>query len=106
MKSVNAELDKFKNHNPGPHVLYENVLNPYVKELLDNEENDEALQRIFKFYEDLAQSNDQEVKNLLQVTLLEVLWDDSIIYGKAYKYMLPATRQINDLIGEYFKLPT
>ena len=34
------------------------------------------LHRIFGKYEDLAVTGDKEIQNLLQVTLLEYLWDE------------------------------
>ena len=105
IKSINVEMDTFDCYKPGPNVLYGNVLNPYVKELLEHENNKVALQQVFKFYEELAQSEDEEVKNLLQVTLLEALWDDGITYDKACEYMLPMTKHINGLIAEYFNSP-
>jgi hypothetical protein len=46
------------------------------------------------------------VRNLLQVTLLEALWDEKNTQEKARKYMQVATKQTNKLIGDYLKLPT
>lgn len=53
----------------------------------------------------MAKSPDMEVKNLLQVTLLEYLWDNSITYNNAISHMLPDTKKISDQIGEYFGRP-
>jgi len=89
----------------GPHVLYEVALNPYVKEVLEKDNNDEKCCQVFEFFEELATSGDEEVRNLLQVTLLEALWDEKELLHKACGYMKPETRRINDEIGTYFRFP-
>ena len=89
-----------------PHLLYNEVLNPYVKELLRGASNNDSLGKVFQFYEELATSEDEEVRNLLQVTLLEVLWDEKVILEKAYTHMLPETRKANERIREYISYPS
>lgn len=90
-----------------PHCLYGNFFNPLIKSLLKNstKANIEAAKKIFEFYEILAGSGDDEVKNLLQVTLLEYLWDDRSIYLSAVKYMGCNTKIINEEIGKYLLQP-
>ncbi len=90
---------------PPQHCFYGAVLNNYVSMLLLKHQDQQMIKRIFEFYEELANSNDMEVKNLLQVTLLEYLWDDPIIYNNAIKHMLTETKNINDQIGEYLRKP-
>jgi len=99
------EMDVVDCYKPGPHVLYGNVLNHYVTELLRANKDSKMILRIFDFYEEMAQSEDEEVNNLLQVTLLEYLWDEKEIYRKALDYMLPATRRVNACIKEYLNEP-
>ena len=99
------EMDIVDCYKPGPHVLYGNVLNNYVTELLRENKNYEMIRRIFDFYEEMAKSQDEEVNNLLQVTLLEYLWDEKEIYIRALNYMLPATRRVNACIKEYLNEP-
>lgn len=103
---IDSEMDTFECYRPGPHVLYGNILNPNVKKILEHEEDQAALKQIFSFYEELAISEDEEVRNLLQVTLLEALWDERTTYKKACKYMQPMTKLINLLIYDYFNEPT
>jgi hypothetical protein len=99
------EINKSECYKPGPHVLYAKILNPYLKELLKTENNQNALQQTFEFFEVLAKSEDKEVRNLLQVTLLEALWDEKSTYEKSDKYMRPLTKQINRLIKHYLTEP-
>ena len=58
---------------------------------------------VFEFYEKLAVCEDEEVKNLLQVTLLENLMDNKELYKKAEKYMRTNTKSICKLIEQYLK---
>jgi len=103
---VECEMDTFDCYIPSPHILYGKVFNPFVKELLLRDSDSKAIQQVFGFLEDLAQSEDEEVINLLHVIILEALWDEKDTYEKACKYMLPMTKQIYGLIGEYMKIPT
>ena len=102
---ISHYLNMFDGSSPGSHILYGNVLSPYVKELLKSDRDPTALSQVFSFYEELAQSSDIEVRNLLQVTLLEGLWDEKILLNRASHYMLPETRRINDYIREYLSIP-
>lgn len=88
-----------------PYTLSYEVWNPYVLELLQSEDNTQALQEVFVFYEELATSDDEEVRNFLQVALLEALWDKKVVLEKAYTYMLSETRKVNEAIKEYFLYP-
>ncbi len=92
---IDLEMDN--GYKPVPHVLYENVLNPYVIELLRDDDNPDEIKRVFVFYERLAASTDDDVRDLLQETLLDALRNDYYIYNNALKHMLPKTRQIISL---------
>lgn len=89
-----------------PHCLFGNVLNPLVTELLrqDDYKTNPLLKRIFSMYEDFAEYGDTETKNLLQVTLLEYLWDEYITYSRAYEIMGEKTKLINKNI-DYLNIP-
>lgn len=88
-----------------PHLLYHEVLNPYVMELLQGTSNNESLGKVFQFYEELATSEDEEARNLLQVTLLEILWDEKKLLKRVCAYMLPETKKVNEAIREYISYP-
>ena len=88
-----------------PHCFLGNVLNGYVSALLRDNSDRQQIEKVFGFYEELASSNDIEVRNLLQVTLLEGLWDEKFVYKNALEYMLPKTCAINNEIAAYLKEP-
>lgn len=89
-----------------PHCLFGNILNPLVAGLLKREDYkiNSMLEKIFRMYEDFAEYGDTETKNLLQVTLLEYLWDEYIIYSRALELMGEKTKLINQSI-DYLKIP-
>lgn len=90
-----------------PHCLFGNVLNPLVSGLLRQKDykTNPMLERIFRMYEDFAEYGDTGTQNLLQVTLLEYLWDDYITYSRAFELMGKYTRIINKDIINYLKIP-
>ena len=83
-----------------PHCIFGDVLNEKVVELLKREDylQNELLQRIFRMYEDFAVLGDDETKNLLEVTLLEYLWDEKVTYERALELMGAGTKTIWDRI--------
>jgi hypothetical protein len=87
------------------HCFLGDVLNGYVSALLRDNSDRQQIEKIFRFYEELASSDDVEVRNLLQVTLLEYLWDEKFVYKNALEYMLPKTRLINNTISLYSREP-
>ena len=90
-------------HDIPAHCFLGDILNEYVSGLLRENNNKQQIEKIFNFYEELACSNDLEVRNLLQVTLLEYLWDEVIVHKTALEYMLPETRTINNKVGVYLQ---
>ena len=88
-----------------PHCFFGYVLNGYVTELLRENSNKKQLEKIFRFYEEMARCEDVQVRNLLQVTLLEYLWDKETIYKNAVEYMQSQTKAINNEISSYLEAP-
>jgi len=87
------------------HVFYGDTLNRFVFKLLEEDSNKELIKKVFDFYEELAACDDEKVNNLLQVTLLEYLWDDYKVLRNAHKYMHHLTRKLSDELQVYFKKP-
>jgi len=88
-----------------PHCFYGDTLNYYVTELLRENSDRQQIKKVFQFYEEMASSEDVEVRNLLQVTLLEYLWDEELVFRNALENMQLKTRIINSDIGAYLKIP-
>jgi hypothetical protein len=98
-----------KTQIPGTYPLFEEILKPRVIELLESDADDDSLQRIFSFYEEMAGSRDQEVKHLLWKSILEPLVYDKSLMAKAWKYMGEQTRdtarEIAKSRGQEYNLP-
>ncbi len=99
------EIAFWKPENIPAHCLFGNVFNSYLTALLHEYRDLEMICRIFDFYEYLAGEGDEKVKNLLQVTLLEYLWDCAHIYHRAVFHMGENTRKINADIASYLTMP-
>lgn len=91
-----------------PHCLLGDFFNPLLTEILKSPDYSEnsLTAKIFDFYEQLAEYGDDEVKNLLQVTLLEYLWDDYTVYTRAIEMMGECTKSINKEIEKYLCFPS
>ena len=91
-----------------PHVIFGNILNPIVVNLLKKEKykQDAQLNKIFEMYEQFAIDGDIETQNLLQVTLLEYLWDEKITFDRALEMMGEKTKEIWQYIYDYILVPT
>ena len=103
-QQINDELDGLNDFLP--HIIFGNVLNPIVIRLLKRDDYSKIKQllQVFDMYEDFA-SGDTEIQNLLQVTLLEILWDEAITYERAMELMGEKTKEIWDYIYGYLYIP-
>lgn len=90
-----------------PHCIYPDVLNPFLKNFFTSpgQVQRELAERIFAFYEDMAEKGDNEVRNLLEVSLLEPLWDSRESYCGALKLMGNETEKIFKSLSAYLNVP-
>ena len=96
------ESDKFL-----PHVIFGNVFNQLTVSLLmqDDYSTDMTVRHIFEMYEYLSSDGDDEIKNLVQVTLLEYLWDEKTTYSRALELIGEHTKELWDEIHSYLHTP-
>ncbi len=102
VKEEMSGLDKFL-----PHVIFGNVFNQLTVSLLkqDNYLTNKTISRIFDMYEDLSSNGDNETQNLVQVTLLEYLWDEKITYNRALELIGEHTKKLWNCIYNYLYIP-
>lgn len=90
-----------------PHVVFGNIFNPLTVKLLkqyDYKLNNQ-LRRIFDMYDYFATYGDDDTVNLLEVTLLEYLWDEKITYERSQQMMGEKTKEI--MLGiQWLNVPT
>jgi len=96
------EIAWWEDEFPGLHNILGDVLNGFVVNLLKASGQEELKRRVFTFYKMMATSIDKDVRNVLQVTLLEYLGDDKEILSKAYQYMGKNTKILSDEIERYW----
>jgi hypothetical protein len=83
-----------KTQIPGSYPLFEEILKPRVIELLESGADNDILKRIFSFYEEMARSSDEEVVNLLWISITEPLVYDKKLIAKAWKYWGEKTKDM------------
>lgn len=74
----------------GSHIIFEDAVVPFIVELIENE-NDDVLQKLFKLFEEMANSSDEYEQEVLQLSILEPLKNN---YDDLYdftKLLLPKT---------------
>jgi len=76
---------------PGQHIIYGDVLNPYLKNLLQTGANDERLRELFMLLEELAHNPDEHVQEVVVVTVLESLLGHPALFARAREFMAPTT---------------
>ena len=99
--------DTFKGQETGGQAIYfDRCFCDYIGQLLMDECQDKIqIEKVFTFLEDMAVSEDQEVRNLLQVTVLEYLRSWYLLQSRSEKLMLPETKKIFDCVKSYLKEP-
>jgi len=84
-----------------PHVVFESGFVPIIKECLKNDLP--SKQSIFIFLEEMALSDDKDVRDLLLVSVLESLADDDSVRDMAKALMGNATFAQYLELGEYMQ---
>lgn len=104
-EKVGRQIAFWETEEIPPHCLYGDTFDLYLSVLLHYYQEIDMIQRIFDFYEYLATEGDKEVKNLVEVTLLEYIWDYPHIYQRALLFMGENTRTLNKNISLFLNEP-
>lgn len=106
MGSINLIIDEFKdlksvlqehiefNEELLPHVYFGECTGIFINYI--SEDNPQVLQSLFGVFEIMATQGNDDVVNILCVTILERLGDDSKVLNNARKYMGKETRKLSD----------
>lgn len=99
--------DTFKGQETGGQTIYfDRCFCDYIGHLLVDECQDNIkIEKVFTFLEDMAVSEEQEVRNLLQVNVLEYLRSWYLLQSRSEKFMLPETKKIFDCVKSYLQEP-
>jgi hypothetical protein len=97
-----SELEWWGDEQPGAHIIFGDVLNPYLICLLESGNQEAILARIFAFLEELASHEDTRVQEVVAVTVCERLGDDSKVIEKARRYMGNKTLSLSNEIEAFW----
>jgi hypothetical protein len=95
------ELRKlWEGDEPGPHVVYGDLLAPYVVELLETSGDAGALERAFALMEELATAALGEIRDVVGASVLEAVIQNPVARERAWPLMGPVTGQMARRIAE------
>jgi len=100
VQEIRAQYDEefagYADEQPGRYLVFGLVLNPFLFRLLGSREDEktEVLRRVFNFFEEMAESSDIQVVNLLQVEELEPLVTKRDLLAQAWRYMGKRTKAL------------
>lgn len=83
-----------KKENPGGYPIFEDVIQKVVLELLEKDENNSLLNRLFAFFEEMSGSSNRGITDLLGIAILEPLVSRPERLTRAWQYMGSKTRQL------------
>ena len=99
--------DTFQGQKTGGQSLYfDRCFCDFLGRLLAAESTDNRqLERVFDFLENMASSDDADVRDLLQVTVLEYLRSWHILQRNSEMLMQPETKKIFNKVKQYLGEP-
>ncbi|MCM1500430.1 MAG: resolvase [Clostridium sp.] len=72
-------------------VVIEDIFMPPILKLLSENRERQLLESVFGYIEEILNSNDSHLTDVLSVTVLEILGNDKLILETARQYMGPKT---------------
>ena len=106
-KEIRWISDTFREQGSRGQTLYfDRCFSDFLGRLLIEEHPDKVqIEKAFDFLENMASSHDVEVRNLLQVTVLEYLRSWHVLQRNSEKLMLPETKKLFDQVKRYLSEP-
>jgi hypothetical protein len=97
-----SELEWWGDEQPGAHIIFGDILNPYLISLLELGDQEDTIKRIFAFLEQLANHEDTQIQEVVTVTVCERLGDHRDLLAKARQYMGNTTIRFSHQIEEFW----
>lgn len=88
------EVTRWTDERMGPYNLFDIVLMPHVKDLLEKGRHEKELRRIFRYFEELAGHPEKEISNLVAVAVCEDLCSDEAALQQAQRFLGPKTKHL------------
>lgn len=86
----------------GAHLIYGDLLNPYLICLLDRPDQEDVLGRIFALLERLTNQDDVRIQEVVAVTVCERLGSDKARLRRAQKYMGETTLKFSHEVEAFW----
>lgn len=91
-------LDWWGEDTPGPHIVYGDVLTPYIVRMLESGDDPAAIRKAFGLVEALIADEDVKVQEVAVVTVLEQLQDNQVWLRLMRPHLGPLAKQaVRDL---------
>jgi len=84
----------------GPHVSFDLVLVPYIRELLQTGDDEFAIRRAFAFLEEMAREGSEKVKEVVSASVLESLLGERQLALLVMPWLGPATSRLAKSVME------
>ncbi|SFS10200.1 DUF7674 family protein [Anaeromicropila populeti] len=99
-EDINKNLkDNMVDTNDGIYVLWGMGVMPCVNKIIDNIENyEDLISSIFDFFEEMANGDDEELKDLLMYSTLETLGDDEKRLNISRQFMKNETKLLSEKV--------
>ncbi|HAJ64268.1 MAG TPA: hypothetical protein DCP31_37725 [Cyanobacteria bacterium UBA8543] len=97
-----AELEWWGEDKPGVHIIFGDILNPYLISIINTDYQQESLIRIFDFLEKLANHENKQIQEVVALTVCERLGDEPEILLKARQYMGRKTLEMSHEIERFW----
>jgi hypothetical protein len=85
---------------PGPHVVYGDTLVPKIRRLLASGRDPAEAKRVFNFLEFLSSTQEEEIEEVVVVSVLEALHDDREVWEAAKDLMGARTRRFAAMVEQ------
>ena len=94
-KAYEKEVEWWDGAEPSPHNFFGDIVTPFLIDLLNEGGKEEIVRRIFKFFTEMASSQDIKIQEVLAYSVLEQLGDDNELLARAYPFMSDDVKKLS-----------
>ena len=95
-----AVLQQWQGEEPGPQIIFDDVLVPHIRSVLAGRGNDEDARALFSFLEELLARDSQFITDLVGASVCENLNAEKALLTRARALMGPRTLALSMSIEE------
>lgn len=99
-----AEKQFWDEEKPGAHIIFGDILTPYLISLLEKNSDPQALYRVFTLLEEMATHIDSRIQEVVAFSVCERLADHPRWVEAAEVYIGPKTRELLSQVRDFWGL--